>query len=79
MLTVCCVCNRMEHHNSWNDLQGETVKGDVSHGYCPDCFSNLMAELSMSLPGWNCKERDNLDAHLCDLASVTDLTTAFVH
>ncbi len=79
MLTVCCVCNRMENHNSWDDLHEKTVTGDVSHGYCPDCFSDLMAELSMSLPGWDCKESGSMDAHFCDLASVNDLTTAFAH
>jgi len=52
MLTVCCVCKRTKKQETWDDYSGESTHELVSHGYCPDCFSELMTELSESLPGW---------------------------
>ena len=52
MLTVCCVCKRAKKQEAWADCPGESGPELISHGYCPECFSALMAELSESLPGW---------------------------
>ncbi|RUM35558.1 MAG: hypothetical protein DSY50_04390 [Desulfobulbus sp.] len=52
MLTVCCVCKRTKKQEAWGDYSIESTCESVSHGYCPECFSALMTELSESLPGW---------------------------
>ncbi len=53
MLTVCCVCNRTKQEEEWGMEYLGPASLEVSHGYCPDCFDELMEELSTTLPGWD--------------------------
>jgi hypothetical protein len=53
MTRVCCVCNRVERENGW---QGYHVAGTgefVTHGYCPRCFLEAMAEVNLYLAQGN--------------------------
>ena len=47
MQTVCCVCQKTKSQAGW--IQGQSSKETrVSHGYCPDCFSQTMEQAQ----GW---------------------------
>lgn len=45
MVKICCVCNRVEQAGSWtyNGYYYEDVR--TTHGYCPSCFNEAMAEI----------------------------------
>ncbi len=65
MLTICYVCNRIEKVESQDDVNRKSHHEAVSHGYCPECFSDLMAELSMSLPGWDRQDAEMAASGVC--------------
>jgi hypothetical protein len=41
MTTICCVCNRVEKKGEWN-FPEQYICGQVSHGYCPACFQDML-------------------------------------
>ena len=43
---ICCVCNRVEQDKSWTDHYLFAVDERVTHGYCPTCFDEAMAEIA---------------------------------
>lgn len=52
MLTVCCVCKRTKRQGAWILEYSEPVGKPVSHGYCPDCFDDLMEKFPEISPDW---------------------------
>lgn len=46
METVCCICRRLRvREDLWVVVPPEHLAGgEVSHGYCPDCFRLMMAK-----------------------------------
>lgn len=42
---VCCICNRVEHRGLWRYSNCLVEGAAVSHGYCPQCFNETMAEI----------------------------------
>jgi len=47
MLTVCCSCNRVKEQEAWVVNYRDETGDPVSHGYCPDCYGEIMDELSV--------------------------------
>ncbi len=47
MLTVCCSCNRVKEQEAWVINYRDPSDDPVSHGYCPDCYTEIMDELSV--------------------------------
>lgn len=53
LYSVCSVCKKVDiggDSESWEHIHPiayETLGnlGELSHGYCPDCFSKVMAEM----------------------------------
>lgn len=45
MLKICCVCGKIEHEGIWMTGSVTTNKIPVTHGYCPFCFQEAMAQL----------------------------------
>ena len=41
---VCCVCGKIYR-------EGETINGHVTHGYCPEHYYEIMAEIISENPG----------------------------
>ena len=48
MLTVCCSCNRVKEQEAWVVNYRDPTGDPVSHGYCPDCYVEIMDELSVA-------------------------------
>lgn len=44
MQTVCCICHKTKTRSRWVK-PGQFPAQNVSHGYCPRCFRQLMAEV----------------------------------
>lgn len=49
MLTVCCSCNRVKEQEAWVMNYRDPSNDPVSHGYCPDCYTEIMDELSVTM------------------------------
>ncbi len=47
MLTVCCSCNRVKEQETWVVNYRDETSDPISHGYCPDCYGEIMDELSV--------------------------------
>jgi hypothetical protein len=46
MLTrVCCVCHKVERDGEWLYAPCLSENALVTHGYCPSCFAEAMAEV----------------------------------
>lgn len=45
MRRMCCVCQRTEQGGQWWLLPAPTETETVTHGYCPDCHAQVMAEI----------------------------------
>ncbi len=45
MTKVCCVCHRVQAGDRWSRANALPADERVTHGYCPDCFSEAMAAL----------------------------------
>jgi hypothetical protein len=45
MRRVCCVCQRIEQEGEWLSALFLSVDEMVTHGYCPECFDEAMAEV----------------------------------
>ncbi|MCL2790560.1 MAG: hypothetical protein FWD79_07935 [Desulfobulbus sp.] len=45
MIRECCVCHRVEQKGKWH---ADLIFGRherLSHGYCPDCYDDLMVNI----------------------------------
>ena len=45
MMHVCCVCHRVECDGKWAPAAFLSENAVVTHGYCPDCFTEVMTEI----------------------------------
>jgi sigma-B regulation protein RsbU (phosphoserine phosphatase) len=49
LLPICCVCKKVrDDQNYWQQVESFIVKhsdAKFTHGYCPDCFHNVMREI----------------------------------
>ena len=45
MRRMCCVCQRTECGGQWWSLPAPAKAEMVTHGYCPDCHAQVMAEI----------------------------------
>ena len=46
ILVQCCVCGQTKVDGKYDGIKKEVVRvGNVSHGYCPECFKNAMEEI----------------------------------
>lgn len=45
MRRMCCVCQRTECGGQWWLLPAPAKVEPVTHGYCPDCHAQVMAEI----------------------------------
>ncbi len=45
MRRICCVCQRIEQEGEWRSALFLSVDEMVTHGYCPECFDEAMAEI----------------------------------
>lgn len=45
MTRICCVCNRVERQGSWVSHIAFAADEQVTHGYCPPCFTKAMAAI----------------------------------
>ncbi|WP_028579755.1 hypothetical protein [Desulfogranum japonicum] len=45
MVTLCCVCGRIEQRGEWLDTSDLADNELVSHGYCPDCFNEAIQNI----------------------------------
>lgn len=62
MMRVCCVCHKVERDGSWESVACFPGNELVTHGYCPECFDEAMAEIDgvagalvaggLTSPGW---------------------------
>lgn len=62
MMRVCCVCHKVERDGAWDSVTCFPENELVTHGYCPECFDEAMAEIDgltgalvaggLTSPGW---------------------------
>jgi len=45
MIRVCCVCHRVEQQGKWHAGPFLAEHKRLTHGYCPDCFAGVTAEI----------------------------------
>lgn len=45
MIRMCCVCHRVEEAGLWGPGPIEVASERVTHGFCPECYATVMAEL----------------------------------
>jgi len=46
MITICCICKEVIKQCGWSrQVVSRDVK--VSHGYCPDCYKNMMKKFKL--------------------------------
>ena len=52
MQIICCVCNKTKNHNGW-EKQAAWSGVQLSHGYCPQCYQQMMKKVAnfFSMPG----------------------------
>ncbi len=45
MVKICCACQRTEIGGTW--MEGIVLSADerLTHGYCPECFAEVMENL----------------------------------
>ena len=48
MQKVCCVCKKTKSRNRWVKKLISRGK-DLTHGYCPQCYRQVMAEINNNL------------------------------
>lgn len=50
MLTrMCCVCHKIEQEGEWLFASSLSENALLTHGYCPSCFAEAMAEVEDAL------------------------------
>jgi len=52
MRRICCVCQRIEQEGEWRSALFLSVDEMVTHGYCPECFDEAMAEVEELIGEW---------------------------
>jgi hypothetical protein len=62
MMRMCCVCHKVEREGAWESVACLPENELVTHGYCPECFVEAMAEINeltgalvaggLTFPGW---------------------------
>lgn len=45
MIRICCRCHRVETAGLWGPGPIEVASERVTHGFCPDCYTTVMAEI----------------------------------
>lgn len=45
MRRMCCMCQRTESAGGWQLLPPPAESELVTHGYCPVCYAQVMAEI----------------------------------
>lgn len=45
MIRMCCVCQRVEQGREWRYVETLAADAQVTHGYCPQCFVQAMADI----------------------------------
>ena len=45
MIRMCCLCHRVEEAGLWGPGPIGVVSERVTHGFCPDCYTTVMAEI----------------------------------
>ena len=45
MIRRCCKCDKVEQGGKWRYLQLVPADTRVTHGYCPECFAETLAEI----------------------------------
>jgi hypothetical protein len=59
MEVQCCVCSKVRQDQAWVDPDSINLNSsDVSHGYCPTCVAEVLAEVrrrasSHPAPPWS--------------------------
>jgi hypothetical protein len=46
MMRMCCVCHRIERNGAWEPVSSLSENEQVTHGYCPACYAEAMAEVA---------------------------------
>ncbi len=49
MISICCVCNKIKHRGRWVAAEVCTEQEQLSHGYCPACYEQVMEDISLFL------------------------------
>lgn len=52
MRRICCVCQRIEQEGEWRSVLLLAEDELVTHGYCPECFEEAMAEVAELVGEW---------------------------
>lgn len=50
MKTVCCVCQKTKNKKGWGK-QSITESKELSHGYCPDCYQEIIQTIRSKVNG----------------------------
>lgn len=48
MQTICCVCLKTKNKKGWG-RQNVRHDEEISHGYCPDCYREMMHHLNCKI------------------------------
>lgn len=46
MITICCMCKKVISQCGWA-RQSASKEIKVSHGYCPECYQNMMKKFKL--------------------------------
>lgn len=49
MRRMCCVCQRTERDGEWLPVPAQADDEPVTHGYCPECYALVMAEIRRTI------------------------------
>lgn len=49
LMRVCCVCHKVERDGEWLYAPCVPEHALLTHGYCPACFTEAMAEVEETL------------------------------
>ena len=46
MITICCICRKTKKDSRWKK-QPIVSDNEVSHGFCPDCFTMIIKKIKV--------------------------------
>lgn len=49
MISICCVCHKIKHHGRWVAAEVFAEQEQLSHGYCPACYVQVLADINLFL------------------------------
>ncbi len=49
MTRICCVCNKIKYQEQWVAAEVFAEQEQLSHGYCPVCYAEVLADISVFL------------------------------